>query len=714
MNLHQFRVLAAVFSGPAEFTTADLMRATGVSPEVVRKTYQRYDQFFRVVREEKSGPSGGIRKVRTLTPAGRENLARDLSDGRSLLPPPPFPQGPEGEPLGLVAAERTFYESVPAADREERTLLLAETRSHVELATRACALAAENETLSVRRPPSAALEVRLNALRRMLNCAEVLHTANTVLRDKEDPKHESYEIDLLTEAFLNAQMASEYHARVDTRETNRLVNLLALRSQAPQEVERVIRALRMMGSEPAWCKALGVPGRLWTDQDDRFVASFNEPALQLPRVSEAFSIVIDPWTEVEDDNATGSFLRISADGKVATRHADSLSTLIKDSVRLPVYQLATWFITHWWRLRWEPAPWGTPPLSWSAAHDLSQIGDGFVWPPLRFSSNGKQIYVQCKPRVRPEDSVQYLEDFECSVPTEEFEHAIDTFIEKVQDQLVELDEKKLHTTSRELALERKDPVCSDHRRLEAMLGFNRNEAPDHAMRALKDLSTEGGTSAIYELAPAYSGHDVIKMVSTTWEIVHSSKGEYGQVENLPSILESVSPLTKGELPWERGLRLARVCRDSFGLGSATITDAKLAETIGLTETQFQDSPAVAHELPFGLAIRPSGTKTIRFLFQKRLPESRRFEAARFLADALIAGTADSWLLQTHARTARQQTQRAFAVELLVPIANLMEFLKGDFSPDAIENAADFFGVSSVAVQHHVDNNAPVLAAAAAA
>src|SRR5262249_32299248 len=136
-----------------------------------------------------------------------------------------------------------------------------------------------------------------------------------------------------------------------------------------------------------------------------------------------------------------------------------------------------------------------------------------------------------------------------------------------------------------------------------------------------------------------------------------------------------------------------------------ISNAKLAETLGLTEHELCQSAVSAKSLPFVLALRCCGTDKVNFLFQKRGLPSRRFEAARFLADAFLTPLDDPCLLQTHTRRVRKQTQGVFAVELLAPIAALCDVLEGDFSAEAIDEAADHFGISPVAAQLHLQNNA---------
>jgi Zn-dependent peptidase ImmA (M78 family) len=112
-----------------------------------------------------------------------------------------------------------------------------------------------------------------------------------------------------------------------------------------------------------------------------------------------------------------------------------------------------------------------------------------------------------------------------------------------------------------------------------------------------------------------------------------------------------------------------------------------------------------NEVPLGLAVRHNGSDNLRLIFRKMNRMARRFEAARFLADHLLAPAKDHWLPVTDSKTARQKAQRAFAVEFLCPIEELKAFLDGDFSSDdAIDGAGEYFGVSALAIRSHLANN----------
>jgi Zn-dependent peptidase ImmA (M78 family) len=75
-----------------------------------------------------------------------------------------------------------------------------------------------------------------------------------------------------------------------------------------------------------------------------------------------------------------------------------------------------------------------------------------------------------------------------------------------------------------------------------------------------------------------------------------------------------------------------------------------------------------------------------------------------MADHLRSGPGDRWLPVTDAATARQKVQRAFAAEFLCPIESLRDYLSDEFLPEAFEDAAEYFGISEMAVKSHLANH----------
>ena len=93
-----------------------------------------------------------------------------------------------------------------------------------------------------------------------------------------------------------------------------------------------------------------------------------------------------------------------------------------------------------------------------------------------------------------------------------------------------------------------------------------------------------------------------------------------------------------------------------------------------------------------------------FLATKYRPEQVRFAFTRALFEYLTS-TVEPTALLTSARTERQKRNRAFAAEFLAPEAFLRERLPGEYvGLEEIEEVADQLGVSTLVVQHQIQNH----------
>jgi hypothetical protein len=425
-------------------------------------------------------------------------------------------------------------------------------------------------------------------------------------------------------------------------------------------------------------------------------------------MTSQFSIIPE-WISSESGpqevRQTSARLRITLDGHVVTRVEDDWSKSVRNEVFLSAYPLALWFAASWWRLRWEPALAGSPSVAWRMAHETAAAGYGFVWPRLVFESDGEAVEVLChRTNAHPTEPIRYLEDFRESVPVKVFERTIDAFIALVLARLdtVGLSNTELAGIWQELLEERTDPEASVYRRLEAQLGFEPDEAPAETVRRLMTLSSEAGEAAIAEIALVCSGVDPDQRLTEVIEFARS-QGIEGRIQ-LPNDLSQL--LERSEFqqsaPWDRGRLLARHARASWALWTDRIEDTTLSDMLNVDIHSEQLTTSAKQ--PLGLGVRNGSPHCVKFLFHRRHHSARRFEAARFLADILAAPAEDHWLPATDTKTARQKLQRAFAAEFLCPIIKLREYLNGDLSDEAIEEAGEYFDVSSVMVHSHLANN----------
>lgn len=419
-----------------------------------------------------------------------------------------------------------------------------------------------------------------------------------------------------------------------------------------------------------------------------------------------FSIEAEPWMvphegPAETKNTTAMF-RITVGNRVITRVDDRWSQSTRERVVLSAYPLALWFAASWWRLIWEPvhsigAP---PPPSWRMSHEAAAAGYGYLWPRMRFASDGETVEVSSWASSHVEsEPLRYLENVREHLTVLEFERAIEQFLSLVLRRLEVMGPQasQLETLWGEVQEERADEALGGRRRLEARLGFDPDEAPESLLNHIRQLGGIAGKGSSEELAAACGGRsnpgDILKQVVE----LATTGGVLGRMSAIPGVR-----VESGQVPWQRGYSLAAQVRKHLDLGDRVVTNDVLADLLGVS-SKFVKDVEPEYAMPVGIAVREGGDH-VRLFLRKRYPEGRRFEAARLIADGLATTSAERWLPATDAFTARQKVQRAFAAEFLAPIALLEGRLEGDFSDGAIEDAASAFGVSPLLVSSHLANN----------
>jgi hypothetical protein len=407
-------------------------------------------------------------------------------------------------------------------------------------------------------------------------------------------------------------------------------------------------------------------------------------------------------------SATAASLTIRVGNQIATRNDDDWSKSIENSARLALYPLACWLADCWWRLRWESEPSARylPGSDWRMAHELAAAGHGFLWPNLTFASDSQSVQIVGRPtNPLSEEPVRFLADFAEAVPADVFEREIDNLLGLVLARLRALGQEDtgLQYLWNEVCKERRDPEIATLRRFEAVLGFDPKEAPQGLLDRIISLSNRAGEQAAEEIAPACAGPDPAGALNAIEEIA-SLPGIKGTQSPANVLRKELRPSLAGPfMPWERGRSLARDVRLSHGWNGQPLSDESVASLLGIRDSDLKPSWSDSAAPVVGLAIRESGNE-MRLHFRKRNRAGRRFEAARLLCDELIAPDTDQWLSATDSRTSRQKVQRAFAAELLCPIENLDEFLSGDYTQERIEDAAEHFGISPLAISSHLANN----------
>jgi hypothetical protein len=395
------------------------------------------------------------------------------------------------------------------------------------------------------------------------------------------------------------------------------------------------------------------------------------------------------WDGTPSGEATLASLRMEAaaeNGRVClTEVFDSISRTVRPHINVSAYALARWLLLNWWRLRWEPA---RRSDDWLFAHSLAAIGEGYAWPPVVISSDGEFVQVQSSAESACDvAAIRYLTEAEVDIPAADFERGVEHFVEQVLSRLTACRraDRDLRDLYEELAEERSNRKLAGTCRLQARAGFDPGEAPRGWQEEMDELRRAVGPEAIGELAATLPMlRDGLRTVRNGMNSLMQSPHEI-DLEWLKAPARGV----RGELPWQRGARLAVWVRQQLGLKSGPFANARLAECIGAEMPMPFSGRCALHG-----AFRIDKSGKTRIAVPSDRVENQRFHLARVMAGALLASADDHLLAVTDAGTAMQKCERSFAQELLCPWDDLDTFTnEHGLGEDAIADAADYFQVS---------------------
>lgn len=401
--------------------------------------------------------------------------------------------------------------------------------------------------------------------------------------------------------------------------------------------------------------------------------------------------------------ATAALVDMYVDDISLTRNQDIWAETVRDNVFVSAYPLAIWFAASWWRLNYEPLPAQQPAHDWRMAHEIGAANCGFVWPRVIFIPDGEAIQVWAGASMTPGQSVQYLQGLEAPklVPLISFQQNIKSFMQCV---LARLNAKELPQTNLAhlwtlLQEDLAAPGAVRRRKLEARLGFDPEECPEHALNAALQWEDEVGDAALAELAPAITSTGGSPDLTTLGQLA-SAVGIVGT----PEVSQGrIDHLAQGA-PWERAVHDARALRRELGNVDDPMPSRELHDLLGLSGDAVANWSVPVGLPPVAVAI-PTYGRQMKFVSRRRNVVGKRFELARLLGEYLLPSTDENrWLASTDLGTSRQKYQRAFAAEFLCPLNTLTSFLNGDFSSYAIDEAANKFEVSEQVVINLLHNN----------
>ena len=400
-------------------------------------------------------------------------------------------------------------------------------------------------------------------------------------------------------------------------------------------------------------------------------------------------------------DATFADFKLAIDGQVITRILDKRAQTTRDIIRTPLFPLAEWLVTNWWSVFYEER---TPSKPQAAAdresrHCLYGAQEGFALPRLNIYSEGDNVYLSWMASHSEYQHVEFISTGDVSVPRPAFHKAAVKIIEAVLDRLDSLGIPSPALLENWSAIQNSDHEETEFCTAAALLGMDPYEIPDDTGQLMIELWSQ---IPVGLRADAFSASTIEKLPEVGRWIREGLEKIRPAPESQTRIQRRAGLYPKPKLgniatPWEYGYTLARHARKKL----------KLPEGVAVNLDDFTDqnsSPARSTPLPTIDGLAGFRRQLITCYTNKRRPESLRFMVARSML-SLLYGSNSNVILLTSAITARQQSERAFAAELLIPSTTIKaRIISEEITQDEIADIAADYSVSNFVVEYQIRNH----------
>ncbi|BCM17810.1 hypothetical protein [Mesorhizobium sp. J8] len=396
-----------------------------------------------------------------------------------------------------------------------------------------------------------------------------------------------------------------------------------------------------------------------------------------------------------EEQACFGAVGISVNNVWLTEGHDYLANRLRTKPYLSSYHLAEWFAWNWWRLRWEPR---AASHEWGQTHQMSSIGQGYIWPNITIFSDGERTALVSTPSPERSDTpFRYISNHFAVLPAGQFVASLDEFFSQILERLdaEQVTGSNFHTIFKSLQEERSTPQLAARRKLEALLGVEPDEADPVVLKQLLADSEEVSPEAIQELAAGHANTGVAPTVRELKALAQRN-GYEAWSRDAVRLRDHAGLVPSGSTPaWLIGTQAARALREQERLDGRPIPDKELAALAGTSIDALE--PRQGRLADFSFLVEDQ-KEAGHLVLRSKWHEGRRFELARLLGDRLLAPRSNRLFPATRAYTYRQKMQRAFAAEFLSPFDEVETILQGDYSSEGQRDAAEHFGVSPLMIR----------------
>lgn len=407
--------------------------------------------------------------------------------------------------------------------------------------------------------------------------------------------------------------------------------------------------------------------------------------------------------------ATWACLRIKVGQSVVTQVLDERAKTVREHLFVPLYPMAEWLAVNWWFLTAEQErAVNHEDTAFARRHSLAANREGYAYPDLHVFPFGNLTRLAWYRGTSPWAKIRFLDDGETQIESAEFREICGDLVDSVVARLVGCGIEDSLLQQEWAAVREADAEETDFCRTAAGLGWDPYAIDDAKRQEVLALAERFGTM-LAEAIPVMNAD----CTTEGWKVVEralqdAQRDNTLRLERIRSVRDRVlAHGSSARFPWRAGQELARELREELRLdGEPLPTMDALGKA--LDETAIDEATT---RLPVdgGDAIRIDGLVTCgqgdrpAFAFRPRGEYGRRFHFCRALAEVLWHPRDNALLTPAH--TDRQQRNRAFAAEFLAPSAGLRNRVRrARLDEDDIDELATEFGVSSMVVEHQIDNH----------
>ena len=436
--------------------------------------------------------------------------------------------------------------------------------------------------------------------------------------------------------------------------------------------------------------------------------------------------------------ATWCRLAITVGDHCLTRVHDEPATSVRQGIYGSSFPLAEWIVENWWCLLHEHALEARIPSGrrcgsqvvtakrpsirhrdrWLKRHNLLAARDGGALPDVTIARDGDRIIIAAFPdssEVR-QYGVKFLTETttaeSCAQVEAGLKRFVETVISRIEEQGLLNEEPVKRLIDTWAAISSADHTEFTLCRSLAILGldpYDPDEATDDVVALVERVNQRFPASLREDFFEGVDGR--IDAMDQGFAWVEQAMSLF--VDEAPSAVLRDSDRASyrsayGSWPHDRGYDEARRFRSELGLKDDQPIDdlrALLARTRGWHPDCFQELPdGCAFDGLFGRERKTS--RPLLVLPSAPLRESnRRFLLSRALFfDRLELISKSVPQLLTRSPNSLQRAARAFAAEFLAPAAALQHSVSGTVSAEDIDVLANHFNVSSMVIQHQIENH----------